>query len=233
LGKKALNVQIEEELYNWLKSYAEEKGLSMRQALEEILRDYSQPRPKTSPKGIIVGKLEDVILQEASKCALCNKPLKKGYRVKFAENIGHICLRCYFTRFYDKSLADKYLKKRELEATIRALRRKADELTEEIEKKQVVLNIHKINKELNELISILKELRNYPELYNEKYEDLFDKLDRIEEMLSGVIIVLEKEFKISTKQYAYSNKELMDKYMEVIKSRRSRNKKFQSNSGTI
>mgnify|MGYP000725224173 CR=1 FL=1 len=199
MAKKTLNVQINEELYNWLKSYADEKGLSMRQALEEILKDYSQPRPKISPKGIVLGKIEDVILQQESKCALCNRTLKTGYRVKWIENLGHICLRCYFNRFYDKSLADKYLKKRELEATIRALRRKADELTEEIEKKQVILNIHKINKELNNLIMVLKEIRNYPELYDEKYEELFDKLDMIEQMLSGIIIVIEKEFKPSPK----------------------------------
>jgi len=199
LAKKTLNVQINEELYNWLKSYADEKGLSMRQALEEILRDYSQPRPKLSPKGIVLGKMEDVILQEESKCALCNRPLKQGYRVKWIENLGHICLRCYFNRFYDKSLADKYLKKRELEATIRALRRKADELTEEIEKKQVILNIHRISKELNELIMVLKDIRNYPELYDEKYEELFDKLDMIEQMLSGIVIVIEKEFMPSSK----------------------------------
>lgn len=195
-GKKTLNVQIEEELYNFLKSYADEKKLSMRQALEEILRDYSQPRPKLSPKGIVLGKIEDVILQEESRCALCGRQLKAGYRVKWIENLGHICLRCYFNRFYDKSLADKYIKKKELEATIRALRKKADELTEEIEKKQVILNIHRINKELQEIISMLREIKNYPELYDEKYEELFDKLDMIEQMLSGIIIVISREFNV-------------------------------------
>jgi len=226
LAKKTLNIQVEEELYNWLKSYADEKKLSMRQALEEILRDYSQPRPRLSTKGIVLGKIEDVILQENSRCALCNRPLKQGYRVKWIENLGHICLRCYFNRFYDKSLADKYLKKRELEATIRALRRKADELTEEIEKKQVILNIHRISKELNNLISILKEIRNYPELYDEKYEELFDKLDMIEQMLSGIIIVIEKEFKPRVEKTVYAKpstpKTVSKPSSKQVKSRYSR-----------
>ena len=226
MAKKTLNVQINEELYNWLKSYADEKKLSMRQALEEILKDYSQPRPKLSTKGIVLGKIEDVILQENSRCALCNRPLKQGYRVKWIENLGHICLRCYFNRFYDKSLADKYLKKRELEATIRALRRKADELTEEIEKKQVILNIHRISKELNNLISILKEIRNYPELYDEKYEELFDKLDMIEQMLSGIIIVIEKEFKPRVEKTVYAKpstpKTVSKPSSKQVKSRYSR-----------
>lgn len=226
MAKKTLNVQINEELYNWLKSYADEKKLSMRQALEEILKDYSQPRPKLSTKGIVLGKIEDVILQENSRCSLCNRELKKGYRVKWIENLGHICLRCYFNRFYDKSLADKYLKKRELEATIRALRRKADELTEEIEKKQVILNIHKINKELNNLIMVLKEIRNYPELYDEKYEELFDKLDMIEQMLSGIIIVIEKEFKPRVEKPVYvkpsTEKRVSKPSSKPVKSRYSR-----------
>jgi len=226
LAKKTLNVQINEELYNWLKSYADEKKLSMRQALEEILKDYSQPRPKLSTKGIVLGKIEDVILQENSRCALCNRPLKQGYRVKWIENLGHICLRCYFNRFYDKSLADKYLKKRELEATIRALRRKADELTEEIEKKQVILNIHRISKELNNLITVLKEIRNYPELYDEKYEELFDKLDMIEQMLSGIIIVIEKEFKPRVEKTVYAKpntpKTVSKPSSKQVKSRYSR-----------
>jgi len=219
LAKKTLNVQINEELYNWLKSYADEKGLSMRQALEEILKDYSQPRPRLSTKGIVLGKIEDVILQENSRCALCNRPLKQGYRVKWIENLGHICLRCYFNRFYDKSLADKYIKKRELEATIRALRKKADELVAEIEKKQAILNIHKINKELQELIQVLKDIRNYPELYDEKYEELFDRLDRLEEMLSGIIIVIEKEF-IPKERLVYtkpSSKPIKTRYSRMIK----------------
>ena len=226
MAKKTLNVQINEELYNWLKSYADEKKLSMRQALEEILKDYSQPRPKLSTKGIVLGKIEDVILQENSRCALCNRPLKQGYRVKWIENLGHICLRCYFNRFYDKSLADKYLKKRELEATIRALRRKADELTEEIEKKQVILNIHRISKELNNLITVLKEIRNYPELYDEKYEELFDKLDMIEQMLSGIIIVIEKEFKPRVEKTVYAKpntpKTVSKPSSKQVKSRYSR-----------
>jgi len=226
LAKKTLNVQINEELYNWLKSYADEKKLSMRQALEEILKDYSQPRPKLSTKGIVLGKIEDVILQENSRCALCNRPLKQGYRVKWIENLGHICLRCYFNRFYDKSLADKYLKKRELEATIRALRRKADELTEEIEKKQVILNIHRISKELNNLIMVLKDIRNYPELYDEKYEELFDKLDMIEQMLSGIIIVIEKEFKPRVEETVYAKpstpKTVSKPSSKQVKSRYSR-----------
>ncbi len=192
---KVLNVRIDDKLYNFLKSYADEKGISIRQALEEILHDYSQPKPKNSPKGIILGKEQDVILQHESKCALCGRPLKAGYHVKFFDNLGHVCLRCYYNKFYSKALADKYLKKKELEATIKALRKEADELAREVEKKKLLLNINDILSEITSLLELIRRAKDYSEIWNENAEEILEKLERIDNALSGVTLVIEQEFK--------------------------------------
>jgi len=195
MGRKALNVMIDEKLYNYLKSYADEKGISIRQALEEILADYSQPKPKSSPKGIILGKEQDVILQHPSKCALCGRELREGYHVKFFDNLGHVCLRCYYTKFYAKALADKYLKKKELEATIKALRKEADRLAVEIEKKRLALDINTILADIQQVLETIRRARDYTMIWNDRAEEILDKLEDIDNKLSAVTLVIDQELK--------------------------------------
>ncbi len=195
MPKKAINVLVDEEVYNKLKEYADNNNVSMRQALEDILRDYFQPKTTHSPKGIVLGKIDDVILNEDSKCALCGRELKKGYHVKFAENLGHICLRCYYRKLYDKGLAEKYLKIKELQETIKQLKKRADELAAEVEKRQLAVNITKIIERLENVITQIENMRTYPALWNEKYDNILDALMEIEETILGLSWVVYHELK--------------------------------------
>lgn len=195
MGKKPLNVQIDEELYNFIKQKAEEKGRSLREIIEELIKDYKQPRPKTLAKGIVLGKEQHVILKEESQCALCGRKLYPGYHVVFYENLGHVCLKCYYRKMYNKALADKYLKVKELQETIKQLKKRADELALEVEKLEAVKNIDGIISRIEQVVRSIEDAKMYPNLWNEKYEELMDTLLEIEEMLLGMIWVYYHQLK--------------------------------------
>ena len=178
-------VRISEELYEQLQKLAEKSGRSMRELAEEAIKAYLLGTENIDkPVKAVTGKV--IPLQYPSRCKFCGKEIKAGelaYWAKytFTDNSTRsyvICLDCYYK---DTALAEWYLKKKKLEAVVRGLKKKADQLAEQVEKLQMEYDVLKVKQEVLELWRNFKSifLSTEQNLTIQKVEEFMDRLNEL------------------------------------------------------
>lgn len=100
----------------------------------------------------IENRMHMIVLRYPGHCLKCQKALSPGDWALYGQGIGAICIDCFTQRIGDKALLAKYLKLREYERIINALKIEAERLAQTVEFGQIVEKIdmlHKTNKEIH------------------------------------------------------------------------------------
>jgi len=205
MGEK--KVRISEELYEQLQKLAEKSGRSIRDLAEEAIKAYLLGTENIDkPVKAVTGKV--IPLQYPSRCKFCGKEIKAGelaYWAKYAFNDNStrsyvICLDCYYK---DTALAEWYLKKKKMESVVRGLKKKADELVEQVEKLQLEYDVSKVKQEVIELWRSFKSVflsdKDEIQRIGEFFDRLNEVLDRINEIESSLKIMFTEKPKRAKK----------------------------------
>ena len=205
-GNMSAKVRIDDELYNEIKKIAEKSGKSIRDVVEEALRAYLLGKAQVSDRDIKSVKEKWIAAKFASKCSLCGKEINQGelvYWVRIEYEDGSAksfvyCSDCYYRQF-DKALAKKFLKEKELKAVIRGLEKEANELAEKVNKLKQEYDILKLKEEVFKLYKEFHEFLGDAITSDEKLakvneflERLQDIVDRVSRLESSLMFTAEK-----------------------------------------
>jgi len=187
-------VRVKAEDYELLKKLSEQTGKSIPEILSEAINAYYKG---LSPEGKVISKISDIkhwVLKAPAKCASCGRELKQGDRVmyqfieyedKSRKNI-FICLDCSVE---ENSLAKLYVKKYQLEKTVKGLKKLADSYAEQLtivsKIQDFYQTVHDINKELKVLRDYLKQYQHPREVLG-LVTKFMDKLERLESRIREV-----------------------------------------------
>lgn len=150
----SLSVKIGEEVYKKVKEVSEKSGKSIREIVEEALNIYLLGKEAVD-KDVKDISNKWIVAKYSSKCSKCGKQISVGdmaywIRITYADNSVRsyiYCSDCYLTSF-DTSLAKKYLKVKELEATYKSLKKMCDSLVEEAKQLENKVNLLKLEEEI-------------------------------------------------------------------------------------
>lgn len=202
-------VRISEEVYSQLKAIADKIGKSMKELAEEAITAYLLGREGAEGKEIKGITAKIIQLQYPAKCRKCGKQLNPGdlaywVKVTYTDNSVRsyvICLDCYYQ---STALKEYYIKKKQLEAIIRGLRKEADELAEKVTELRQYRDLIKVRDEILKLFKEAREL--YQVLINpvtkeqalklaQAVENLYDETEKLRELLDRMEEEMEKKAK--------------------------------------
>jgi Ribbon-helix-helix protein, copG family. len=193
----AVQIKISEEVYNKVKEIAEKSGKSIREVVEEAINIYLLGKSKAVSKDIVKHRQSWIVARHEDECEVCKRKVEAGTRVywmffEYSDGKKHstvICPECYYSQI-DVALAKRYLKVKELEATIRGLKKEADRLAEEVRLYEQRVNILKLEKEIEEFwYSFRTAFTNDPSVttvreFLNRFEDLINKARELEAFAS-------------------------------------------------
>jgi len=188
-------VRISEELYEKVRQIAEKQGRTIKEVVEEAIKAFILGIEQVDkPIKSVTGKI--IPLQYDAKCRICGRQIKAGelaYWAKYTYTDGTsksyvICLDCYYK---DTALAEQYLRKKKLEAVVRGLQKKADELVEQVEKLQAQYDLQQLKSEIFQFWRNVKDavlsdpnvLKNIDKFFNE-LNALIERLNAVEAALT-------------------------------------------------
>jgi len=189
-------IKISDQAYEQLKTLAEKRGLSINNVVQEIINVYLGGRPEEKPIKKIVDK--DITLMYPAKCDRCGKPLSPGdvahyIRYEYDDAPPRSFIYCMDCWLQSSALAKYYIRKKELEATIKGLKDMADKLAEKIMRMRSEYNIAIVKEELMKIrhelnLSLVRniignkadELVNRIALVEQKISEINEKLNEIE-----------------------------------------------------
>jgi hypothetical protein len=133
-------------------------------------------------------RMHMIVLRYPGKCLKCGKPLAPGDWALYGQGIGAICIDCFIQRIGDKALLAKYLKLREYERIIGALKIEAERLAQNVEFGQIVEKIDLLCKTNNEIHSALMDyFKNLAtEAERESLEILLKRTDELENLIKAI-----------------------------------------------
>jgi Ribbon-helix-helix protein, copG family. len=192
-----VQVKISEEVYAKVKEIAEKSGKSIREIIEEAINIYLLGKSKAVSKDIVKHRQSWIVARHEDECEVCKRKVEAGTRVywmffEYSDGKKHsivICPDCYYSQV-DVALAKRYLKVKELEATIRGLKKEADRLAEEVRLLEQRANILKLEKEIEEFwFNFRSVFTNNPDVvvvreFLNKLEELINKARELEAFVS-------------------------------------------------
>jgi len=183
-------VRVSPELYSQLQRLAEKTDRAIKDIVEEAVKAYLLGvEGIDKPLKAVQGKI--IPVQFESRCHHCRKEVRKGelaYYARYVYADGSarsfiVCLDCYYS---DTALAEWYLKKKKLEAIVRGLQKRADELARRVEELQVEVDINSLKKECYELWADFKRFMLHDNEGMKKVEELLGRLEVLEEKVKEV-----------------------------------------------
>jgi len=197
-------VKISDELDNILENLAKKSGRSKKDIVEEAIRLYVLGSQEDKAIKSIQGRI--IVLQYPSKCGRCRKDLGAGEpaywsKIVYTDNTSRsyvLCLDCYYS---ESGLAEYYVKKKQMEAIVRGLKRKADSLVKQIEfltRELEILNIK------NDIIKLYKDFKQYLletnlnvelQKVDQFLQNLNHLIERVEQLESSIKLEGEKVVK--------------------------------------
>ena len=187
-------VRLKAEDYELVKRLSEQTGKSIPEILSEAINAYYRG---LSPEGKQIKRISDIkpwVLKHNSKCSSCGRELRAGERVMYQfveyedKSRKHIfiCLDCSVE---ENSLAKLYVKKYQLEKTIKGLKKLADSYAEQLTTVSKIQDfyqtVHDITKELKLLRDYLKQY-SHPREVLELVTKFMDKLESLESRVREV-----------------------------------------------
>ena len=194
-------VKINEDIYKKVKEIAEKSNKSIREIVEEALNVYLLGKEQVD-KDVKEIKNKWIVTKYTSKCSKCGKTVNVGdmvfwVRIIYADNSirSYIyCSECYLSSF-DTSLAKKYMKVKELEATYKSLKKMCDSLAEQAKELQNKVNLLQLEKDIEQFWFAFRETFGQ----NPDLKIVNDFLIKLEDLINRVS-TLEKAFNIELTQ---------------------------------
>ncbi len=175
-------IKVSDEVYEKLKELAEKKQVSINNIIQELLTVYLGGSAEDKPITKIVSK--DIVLQYKTKCRKCGKDLEPGevvhyVRYEYSDNTTRYYIYCMDCWLQSSALAEYYLKKKELEATVRGLKKLADQYAEKITKMRAEVDINEIVQELVRIKNKLSIIVVDPSTINQLYATINETLNKL------------------------------------------------------
>jgi len=189
-----LKIRLDEDTLNKIKELSEKHNMTISDIVRDAIKSYIE---KTEPSTEQMPTLKMIITKYKSKCSKCGKDIGIGEVAYWSKGVI-VCLDCIIASMGDKTLATKYIKKKELEKVIKGLRKIADELEERIAEYQQRLKAMEIEQKKAEVYDMLND---YLKHFNDKrLEEIANKLKEIEEKVEEAKIALTLKLKQSKKK---------------------------------
>jgi len=191
-------VRLSEDIYKKVKEIAEKSEKSIKDIVEEAIQIYLLGKSNVD-KDIRGVKEKWIVSKFPTKCSQCNKEINQGelvywVRIEYEDGSSRsfiYCDSCYFTRF-DRSLAKRYLKIKELEATRRGLEKELEDLMNRVRELQEKYDVLSLKQEIFSFYRAFQESfngvidsNNFAKIqeFLERLMDLADRISRIEASL--------------------------------------------------
>jgi predicted transcriptional regulator/uncharacterized protein YoxC len=186
-------IRVSEDVYKKVKEIAEKSGKSIREIVEEAINIYLLGKEQAVDKDAKEIKNKWIIAKYSSKCSRCQKQINAGdmvfwIRVTYADNSVRsylYCSECYLTSF-DTSLAKKYLKVKELEATYKSLKKFCDSLAQQATELQNKVNLLNLEKDIEQFwFNFRSVFTQNPDVkivndFIQRLEDIVDRVKKLE-----------------------------------------------------
>lgn len=193
------SVRINKELYDFVKQIADNNNKSVKDIVEQAILIAYKNTKLEGGKDIKNVKSAIITTKYSSKCSVCGSTINEGtlaYWIKyeFTDNTINskiICLDCYYG---DTALAKHYMKKKELEITIKGLKKIADSLVQQISKLQTDINIAYIKRDIFTIYSDFKRLLKEQDL--SKIEEVIIKLNEALEKISQLESAIKTKLRV-------------------------------------
>jgi hypothetical protein len=134
------------------------------------------------------GQMRMIVLRYPGTCLKCGKEVKSGEWALYGRGIGIICMDDYIQRIGDKALLAKYLKVREYDRIIKALKLEAERLAENVEFGQIAEKIDVLYKMNSEIHKALMEYFNAlgTEAEREKLDYLLKRSEELYDLIRAI-----------------------------------------------
>jgi hypothetical protein len=172
-------VKLREEVYELIQKLAEKEQTSMATIVEKAIQLYVGGSTDTAPlKGY---KEIPIVNHYQRQCSKCGKALEVGERIYLIryeyegappKNV-YLCTDCYLS--LDPRLGKLFRKKKELELTIKQLRKEAEELSKQV-------SILELSIAVKNLLDIVLKARGTSE-ESRRYIEVLEKLEEVTERL--------------------------------------------------
>ena len=185
-------IRISNEVYEKVKEIAEKSGKSIREVVEEAINIYLLGKEQAIDKDVKEIKNKWIVAKYPSKCGKCQKEIGVGdmvywIRITYADNSIRsfiYCSECYLALF-DTSLAKKYLKVKELEATYKSLKKMCDSLAEQVRELQSKVDLLNLEKDIERFwFNFRSVFTNNPDVkvVNDFVNQLLELIDRVKRL---------------------------------------------------
>jgi len=128
---KLLNLRLEEELIEQIKSEAKQRGITQKDLIKKALEHFF-----ICDKAEEIPTLREIITKYKGKCSKCGNLIDVGERALYGrtkEGSILICLDCQIGSESDKTIVKRLLKLRKLDREIKALQNQKEQLLREYE----------------------------------------------------------------------------------------------------
>lgn len=183
-------IKVSDDLYQELQKLAEKKGRAVKEIADEALRAYLFG---TGLAGKDIKSIKSAIISihYQSKCARCGAQLNVNdlaYYIKYEYADGGVrsfvyCLDCYYS---SSALKEQYLTKKKLESIVRALKKEADELSEQVVKLRSEAKLYSLKYDILRLYRDFVDHMSDQDL-KQKLSEFLEKLDEIDTRINSIL----------------------------------------------
>jgi len=131
-----------------------------------------------------------IVLRYATTCLKCHHSIEAGKWALYGKGIGAICIDCYVERIGDKATVAKFLKNREYDQTIKAMKREAERLADKVEVLVFAGKLDEYLKKFEELRILGLQYMKQPFVKEEEQQKATENLLRVEEELKPLLTEL-------------------------------------------
>jgi len=168
-----------QKLFETIKQKAKENNISINEWINKAIEHFLNCRIKEK-EDVKQASLKLIVTKFSGKCSKCGNEISIGSLAYYGKDQGKtilICLDCMVENKSDKALASKYLKMRELNKTVKALRKEAESLAEKLEDLQIVMKFDNLYQKNDEVIRLIQNYLTNPFSKPEEQRLLEDVID--------------------------------------------------------
>lgn len=176
-------LRLPEDLVQALENDVKQKGLpSENEYMIQALRHFI-----TCTKTDESASMKLIVLRYDATCLKCHKHVAVGQWALYGKGVGIICIDCYVERIGDKATVAKFLKNREYDQSIRAMKREAERLADKVEVLVFAGKLDEYLKKFDELRVLGLQYMKEPFAKEEEQQKATENLIRAEDELKPLL----------------------------------------------
>jgi len=152
---KEKKIRIPDELAQLIEQTAREQKISENKLITQAIQQYF----KSPVKKEDIPTLRQIICKYRSKCSKCGRTISIGEMAMWSKDVGTICLDCVVSAQSDKAIAMKYVKIRELQKTLKTLKKTCDEYADKLIRMKQEIDVYIL---LQQFKNLYKKMEAFP-----------------------------------------------------------------------